>query len=340
MIAGVHVTSGARICFIEEGREVPSLLRLMDWTDKKHMEWVATSFPVAGSARAFRPRPTCSVIYPAQNILCRSCRRLPEDGENRDHQDDPEEEQAPSDDRFQQHEIQEMMKEDCNVLVTTIVRPREQFKVQSYAGTTVESLHRNLSRRKRVSTSTHVMLKLAEVQEALVDNDTIYWTPQKSARGGRPHRITIQYDEHRFEAAFAIEDTVNTMLTTLGRPQAALRWCHYWLHHDVDLVDFEDEKLYLVDSVEGLTCFRTYLDCINSGFISLAELQRWRALPGDLPQVWATDDPQAIRTRALCLRALVDCTCDNMQEAKPWRSTENELPMGINGLVPWSAIQD
>ena len=69
-------------------------------------------------------------------------------------------------------------------------------------------------------------------------------------------------------------------------------------------MDFIKEKLFLEEKQPELVCLRPYSLCLRSEYISLAELTRWRALPGDAPAVWATDDIASIAGRGEFLKML------------------------------------
>ena len=116
-----------------------------------------------------------------------------------------------------------MRKEDMDVLWAQITRPREAFAVQFYKGLTVRELHQHL--RKRVKQTAHQIMRPAPLDAPVGDEEELAWTPVKAARGGGL-RITIQYDDHEFQAAFAQQDTVADLLRQLGRPDAILRWAH------------------------------------------------------------------------------------------------------------------
>ena len=329
VVAGIHAVSPTKICFVENGRLVPNTFRVMDWSNVADMEWQATSSPMAGCPSLFKLRPTCAVIYPAQNVLCKEC--LDEaDAAQICEEDDIELARALKEARAQAIESLAMRKEDMDVCWAKVIRPRESIVVQFYRGLTVEELHQHLSRKKRVRQTAHQVMRPASLTAEVQDEEELTWTPVKAARGGSL-RITIQYDDHEFQAAIAQEDKVCDLLRQLGRPDAILRWAHYWLHEHIALVDFVKEKLHLEEKSMDLICLRPYMLCLQSEYITLAELTRWRALPGDDPVTWATDEPALIRDRAAFLTRLWQAHLMTMQKNRcrggapksryPWEST-------------------
>ena len=302
VVAGIHAISPAKMCFVHEGRIVPTTFRVQDWSSKDDMDWQATSSPMAGCPSTFKLRPTCSVIYPAQNVICQECIEK-HDVVGFQNADDAVLAHGLKEIQAQAFEKDEMHKEDMDVLWAQVTRPREVLTVQFYKGLTIRELHQNLSRRKRVRQTAHQIMRPALLDAPVGDEEELAWTPVKAARGGGL-RITIQYDDHEFQAAFAQQDTVADLLRQLGRPDAVLRWAHYWLHEGLELVDFITEKLFLEEKQAELVCFRPYALCLRSEYISLAELTRWRALPGDVPVVWATDDIASIAGRGEFLKML------------------------------------
>ena len=338
VVAGIHTTSPSKICFVEAGKLIPNTFRVMDWSDSSELDWQATSSPMAGCPSAFKLRPTCAVIYPAQNILCQDCQN--EDHGYLENENDCELARALQDSTRQDLERMEMHKEDVDVKWAMIYRPRDSFAVQFQNGMTVAELHHQLSRRKRVRFSSHCLMRQALPGEVLSDAAELAWIPQKASRGGTL-RITVNYDGHEFQAAIARQDTVKDLLQQLGRPEAILRWTHYWLHGDVDLIDFVRETLHLEERSPDLQCFRPYGLCLASGFITLAELTRWRALPGDEPLEWASDEETTIEARAEYLSLL-------------WRAhflaarkchhrgggPKVEVCMGVNAHLPRSQVHD
>ena len=174
--------------------------------------------------------------------MCNRC----EIGEHQEGNDDMlslEEALLEADD--QDREMRAMTQEDRDVIWTTVLRPRELLRLQIYKGVTAGDLHQQLSKKKRVRQSAHMVMKPVESNEPLLDESLVAWIPCKTARGGGYHRILIKYDDHEFYAAFAAGDAVADLLAQLGKPDAILRWRHYWLHHSIDLLDFEQEMLSL-----------------------------------------------------------------------------------------------
>ena len=249
-IATIMRVTFSRICMLQEGAIVPFGGPISSWATMERMTWQVTSWPLSGQPSSLRIRTTAGVVLPARNLLCHACQRPEhkEDGASESDMDsDTLGDQLQSAYGQQQREQSSMEANDVDINHAIIHRPRESLEISFGKGMSVGELAIALARRKRIATTSHVMLQAVQLEKPVEDHEEFYFVPAKKTRGGAKE-ILVMGVWDAFPITVEDEETVHDLLARRSWLGLALWWGHLKLHSKAVLADIRGSP--------NITCYR------------------------------------------------------------------------------------